>query len=214
MLSILIGLGLAATSPLQEAIAEYREHDALLVEQLEATDPSERMAVLGLRADRDQLVRATLRDLASDREWMNANPMVVAELAGAMRSLDIENTAWLKADMSEHGWVTISDHGEDAAEDAFLILQHSTHDTDFMQSMVAPFNDMRLSGDVDPRDYALLFDRVAVLTGSAQRYGTQWGCANGNRIQMGPIEDEANVDARRAELGLEPLSVALENLAC
>lgn len=196
------------------SIESYRVQDAALVEQIAATDPNDRIAILELRADRDQLVRATLREIARSDEGPNANPMALAQLAGTMRALDRENTAWLKADYAAHGWVTISDHGEDASEDAFLILQHSTHDLEFMASLVEPFDDMRAVGDVEPRHYALLYDRVATLSGGAQRYGTQWSCMNGQRIQMGALEDEAAVDALRAEVGLEPLEEALASLSC
>ena len=57
--------------------------------------------------------------------------------------------------------------------------------------------------------YALLFDRVLVREGKPQVYGTQakgldqW---KGKEPVLEPIEDEANVDRRRAEVGLPPLS--------
>ena len=69
----------------------------------------------------------------------------------------------------------------------------------------------KLSG----QNYALLLDRVLVAEGKPQVYGTQakafehW---KGEEPVLEPIEDEANVDKRRAEVGLPPLSVYIKFL--
>ena len=55
----------------------------------------------------------------------------------------------------------------------------------------------------------MLLDRVLVGEGKPQVYGTQgkrfedW---KGKEPELEPIEDEANVDKRRAEVGLPPLA--------
>lgn len=57
---------------------------------------------------------------------------------------------------------------------------------------------MTIWGDADPQNYAYLYDRVAVAENRPQRFGTQFGPDREPR----PIEDEANVDARRKAIGL------------
>ena len=52
---------------------------------------------------------------------------------------------------------------------------------------------------------AYLTDRVLVAEGQPQRYGTQFYTDKGE-LKPRPIEDEANVDARRKEVGLPPLA--------
>ena len=52
-----------------------------------------------------------------------------------------------------------------------------------------------------PENYAYLHDRIAAAEKRKQRYGTQF-----EGLEPMPIEDEANVDARRREVGLEPMS--------
>lgn len=61
------------------------------------------------------------------------------------------------------------------------------------------------------QSYALLLDRVLVAEGKRQVYGTQ-AKLKGKEFVPDPIEDEANVDKRRAEVGLPPLSEYLRVL--
>jgi hypothetical protein len=69
------------------------------------------------------------------------------------------------------------------------------------------------SGSLAGQSYALLLDRVLVREGKPQMYGTQakpfeeW---NDGQAAAMPIEDEANVDKRRAVVGLPPLSEYLK----
>ncbi len=66
-------------------------------------------------------------------------------------------------------------------------------------------------GGVSPKNYAYLWDTVAVNAGRKQRYGTQptWQCNDG---QMGlkPLEDPDQVDLRRAEMGLNTAQQGLQ----
>jgi hypothetical protein len=52
-------------------------------------------------------------------------------------------------------------------------------------------------------------DRVCVNRGRGQLYGTQFTQEDGKHIPR-TIEDEANIDARRAEVGMGPLSEQIE----
>jgi len=54
---------------------------------------------------------------------------------------------------------------------------------------------------------ALLEDRVLVREGNAQIYGTQLKRnQETGALELEPITDEANVDKRRAEMGMESLA--------
>jgi hypothetical protein len=65
------------------------------------------------------------------------------------------------------------------------------------------------TGEVDITDVAYLTDRVCVNRGRGQLYGTQFTQEDGKHIPR-TIEDEANIDARRAEVGMGPLSEQIE----
>ena len=66
-------------------------------------------------------------------------------------------------------------------------------------------------GDVRPQHIAYLTDRVLVHEGKAQVYGTQ-AEGQGSDVKLMPITDEANVDKRRALVGLGPLAEYLKLL--
>jgi hypothetical protein len=58
---------------------------------------------------------------------------------------------------------------------------------------------------VNVGDLADLTDRVLLAEGKKQVYGTQFTLVNG-KCKPRPLKDEANVDKRRKEVGLEPLA--------
>jgi hypothetical protein len=53
-------------------------------------------------------------------------------------------------------------------------------------------------------DVAFLTDRILVAEGRPQRYGTQFGADEQGRRTLKPVEEPANLDKRRAAMGLEP----------
>ena len=65
------------------------------------------------------------------------------------------------------------------------------------------------TGEVEATDVAYLFDRVAVAAKRPQRYGTQFM----NATEPFPIEDAANVDARRKAVGLDSMAEYAKQIA-
>jgi hypothetical protein len=70
-----------------------------------------------------------------------------------------------------------------------------------LPALVAAFR----RGQAQGQSVALLTDRLAVARGEPQVYGSQASITDG-RVIFAPIADSAGVDARRAEMGLPPLS--------
>ena len=60
-------------------------------------------------------------------------------------------------------------------------------------------------GQAAGQSVALLTDRLAVARHEPQVYGSQTTMTDG-RMTFAPIKDSAGVDARRAKMGLPPLS--------
>lgn len=58
---------------------------------------------------------------------------------------------------------------------------------------------------VSQKNVAYLTDRVLLAEGKKQIYGTQFSLVDG-AWQVRPLEDEANVDKRRAEIGLSTMA--------
>jgi hypothetical protein len=67
-------------------------------------------------------------------------------------------------------------------------------------------SDAAATGDVSLIHVAMLEDRIRSNEGKGQRYGTQFDWDQGGLISPLPIEDEPNVDNRRAKIGLTPLA--------
>ncbi|OQA33174.1 MAG: hypothetical protein BWY54_00994 [Candidatus Dependentiae bacterium ADurb.Bin331] len=53
-------------------------------------------------------------------------------------------------------------------------------------------------------DFAYLVDRILINLGKLQKYGTQLQELNGHLVPK-PLEDAANVDNVRKEVGMQPL---------
>jgi hypothetical protein len=125
---------------------------------------------------------------------------VDSAFAQRMLAIDAANTAWLRTVVRERGWPRRSLVGVDAAEAAFLIVQHAP-DTAFQAEALALLERGVVRGEVAGASLALLADRVAVQRGQPQRYGTQAKLVAG-RVVFEPIADSLNVDVRRRRLGL------------
>jgi hypothetical protein len=61
-------------------------------------------------------------------------------------------------------------------------------------------------GDMEPRSYAYLVDRVAHNAGRPQTYGTQGRCVGPGDWQPFDTIELAGLDERRLAVGLEPMS--------
>jgi hypothetical protein len=129
-----------------------------------------------------------------------------------MEKVDKENLAWLKVVVEKHGWPSKSMVGQDGAQGAFLIAQHAVSDLEFMTKCLTGLKTAYQSGDADGQWVALMTDRLLVLKEKKkQLYGTQIVPKDGKLVPE-PIEDEANVDARRKALGMSPLAEYLKQV--
>lgn len=124
--------------------------------------------------------------------------------------LDAKNTARMKEIVTEIGWPTVSKVGKQIAHDAWLLVQHSDHDVDFQEQCLQLMKEAP-AGEIDVIDIAYLTDRVCFNRGRGQLYGTQFIQEGGKHIPR-TIEDEVNVDARRAEVGMGPLSEQIQHM--
>ncbi len=111
----------------------------------------------------EQSIRQELIDAGLDKR----NP----ELLEEMKRVDAENTARLQSIVEERGWPGKSLVGDDGAEAAFLLLQHSTKS--FQKKVLPRLQEAWTQGEVQGRHVAMLTDRVLVAEGKPQLYGTQ-----------------------------------------
>src|SRR5215813_9541145 len=126
-----------------------------------------------------------------------------------MQAIDASNTERMKAIVRQYGWPGPGLVGRDGTDAAFLLVQHAN--LAFQTEMLPLVEKAYKRGELSGQSYALLLDRVLVGEGKRQVYGTQ-AKLKGKEFVPDPIEDEANVDKRRAEVGLPPLSEYLKAL--
>ena len=131
------------------------------------------------------------------------------ELAKEVARVDKVNRERLKEIIAEHGWPTYDLVGSEASRAAWLVVQHSDRDVEFQKKCLALMEPLVKKNQVGKRDFAYLWDRVAVNGGKKQRYGTQIESKDG-KWQPKPVEDPSNLDKRRAEVGLTPIAYYLK----
>lgn len=119
--------------------------------------------------------------------------------------IDRDNTAYMKTVIDKHGWPGKSMVGEEASQAAWLLVQHADLDPDFQAKCLDLIKEAFKKGDTTGQQVAYLTDRVLLKQGKKQLYGTQF-IGMGSDVKPQPIEDEANLDARRAEMGLGPMA--------
>jgi hypothetical protein len=95
-------------------------------------------------------------------------------------------------------------------------VQHADRAPDFQRQVLDLMGPLVAEGEVSKSNYAYLYDRVAWHEGGPSRYGTQGGCTGPGKWEPFANEDAAGVDARRAEMGIEPLAdyVARISVGC
>ena len=122
-----------------------------------------------------------------------------------MLETDAQNTMWLDEIIKQYGWPTYSLVGEDGAQAAFLIIQHSPS-LEFQKKCLHLLEQAVRQNEADKISLAYLTDRIRTSDGKPQFYGTQGQTRPDGSIIPFPIEDEEHVDERRKAIGLEPVA--------
>ncbi|MBX7218831.1 MAG: hypothetical protein K1Y36_02710 [Blastocatellia bacterium] len=141
-----------------------------------------------------------------DQEIRN---QLIAETKGPailtkMQEVDARNTSRMEEILKKYGWPGKSLVGKDGAGAAWLLVQHADANPAFQKRCLEFMTKAAEKGEVSKPNVAYLTDRVLVAEGKKQIYGTQFKLENGELVPS-PIEDEANVDKRRKEVGLQSL---------
>ena len=116
------------------------------------------------------------------------------------------NLQWMRLVLAQYGWPGRRLVGDEGSHGAWLLLQHADRDTALQRTALQLLENAVGTGDASSRDLAYLTDRVRAAEGRPQVYGTQLqydsrGCASPK-----PSVDPAQLDARRASVGLEPVA--------
>ena len=159
------------------------------------------------RVEEDQKARKQLIDLQARQGGKDADAAKkeVEAATKKMQEIDARNTAWMKEVVDKHGWPGKSLVGTDGAQKAWLLVQHADQDRAFQKRCLPLLAAAVKKGEAGAENLAYLTDRLKVADKEKQVYGTQFRQVDG-KMEPYPIEDEANVDQRRKEVGLPPLA--------
>ena len=118
--------------------------------------------------------------------------------------IDSINLSKVEALITKYGWPGKSFVGVKGNYTVWLVIQHAELET---QEKYLPLFEKSVA-DSESRaiDLAYLKDRVLMRQNKNQIYGTQvWMNSATGLQEFWPIEDEKNVNARRASLGMSPI---------
>jgi hypothetical protein len=194
-LAILISISICACTAVPEAVTPITQPQS-------ASNDADRLSTLAaVRAELEAMHHSDQKVREGYKIGMDQK-----ELRGYLEKLEIVDTAnQLRLDeiVKQHGWPETKDVGTKAVRGAFLVVQHAPQQ--YKKRYFTMVQKAMERGDLPKSEFAKLDDRVRMNDGQPQRYGTQITDIAGIRT-FWQIEDEANVDKRRAEIGLEPMA--------
>lgn len=159
---------------------------------------------LALRDELRQIHENDQRYRVASNPHPPGSPEHKAFTAELLRS-DSLNLASIETILQWYGYPGKSKVGDIEGATAWLVIQHAPLEK---QLQYYPLIDAAAqAGELPQSNRALLLDRIRVGQGLPQIYGSQVvRDPDTGQWKLHPIEDAANVDRRRAEVGLGPLA--------
>ncbi len=158
---------------------------------------------------RDELLAMQHEDQKTLQELIDNGELgAVDDYHPRIKEVHERNNKRIKQIIGQHGWPGIRLVGKDAADAAWLIVQHAVLDTAFMESCLALLREAAKRGEAEGSHFAYLQDRVLTMSGRPQIYGTQHDVdENGIAFPL-PMENPLEVDNLRRKMGLGTLDEA------
>jgi hypothetical protein len=166
---------------------------------------------------RRYLLDQAIRDPANSARWRADLPLGAEMLWNATEyansiAIDCDNTEWLNEQLRDIAWFDVPTYGAEADSNAFFLVQHADRSPEFQRAVLSAL--VHLPPEkTSRRNVAFLTDRVALNSGKPQLYGTQGRCSMGGDWKPSDIQDEANVDDRRREMGLGTISERIAEMS-
>lgn len=150
----------------------------------------------------DQKYRQQIDTIEKKYGWESKEMKSLWKVIGEKDSI---NLIKVKNILDKYGWLGTEVIGERGTQTLFLVIQHADQAT--REKYLPMMREAVKNGKASGSNLALLEDRVALEQGKKQIYGSQIGRdKETGKPYILPLEDPDNVDKRRAEVGLQPLS--------
>jgi hypothetical protein len=127
-----------------------------------------------------------------------------------MKELHNRNAKILRDIIDTIGYPTIDKVGQEANEAAWLVIQHSIGQPEFMKKCAKLLEKAVSENKANPKSLAYLTDRIAVLEGKPQLYGTQFDWDKNGNLSPNLFDDLNKVNKRRKSIGLNTLEEQTE----
>ncbi len=148
----------------------------------------------------DQKYRIMMDSVAKKHGWDSKQ---MDELWMKQSELDSLNLLRVEEIIAKYGYPGKSLVGNESST-VFFVIQHS--DSEIQEKYLPILKESADKGELSWSSLALLIDRIKTSKGEKQTYGSQLSVNyETNQYEFFPIEDEINVNKRRAEVGLCPL---------
>jgi len=152
--------------------------------------------------DEDQKLRNRMDEV---EKKYGPNSKELADMWKEQTEIDNRLLKRLEEIIARYGWPGRSLVGKEASLAAFLIIQHA--DYEYQKRYFPLIKEAMKKGEIRPQEVALLEDRILMHEGKKQLYGSQLRRNNmTGKYELWPVEDEENLDKRRASVGLEPIA--------
>lgn len=172
---------------IQAAIGEYDQHVAELkanFDRIPANPQDKKWVAAKLRhmAEVDANERMTSVEGPGLNKFNDAEKEEFRRRLGQRaKVIDDSNRADLIKLLRIYPWFKISEFGEQADKDAFYLVQHADADPALQAAVLDILSRMVASNETNRKNYAFLYDRVAISYENPskrkpQRYGTQGEC--------------------------------------
>lgn len=122
-----------------------------------------------------------------------------------MQDLHNKNAEILDEIISHIGYPTADKVGEEAAEAAWLVIQHAIARPDFMRKCLVLLENSASKNKRERISMVYLADRIAVFEDRPQLYGTQFDWDENGHLSPNLCDHPDQVNERRAALGLKLL---------
>lgn len=157
------------------------------------------------QALRSELLAMREEDFRVRQELIDSGELG-GEYAPRMERVHIKNAARLRELIEVHGWPAEDMAGQDGAEAAWLIVQHSVGEPHFQRHVLELLRACIAQGRVPAWHAAYLEDRIAMQEGRAQCYGSQWmDDTRDGRTRPWTLAEPDRVNELRASVGLGTL---------
>lgn len=129
-----------------------------------------------------------------------------------LRKIHEENSEILDEIIRRNGFPTKRQFDDETVEKAWIIYQHSISKPEFMLKHLATIKKLSELGEINKSSYPKTIDRIKVLQGYKQIFGTNFDWTPDGKFLPTPIEDLANVDKIRKLYDLTKLKYDIERM--